>query len=195
MEIALTGMPPIPVEYIIGVAQTKATDAQRRPYVSLVERWGEEQNMADEASQLLKQLREKQEIDVKKMPNDFTPRYRKLDVAKQLIDIIRKINEIISTKQEKWTWAHVMRVMVDEGILFELKKNRFDSIICSMIPDKGIGTVRKNGDYDLLMDKEEPWSLWPKSHIDPVMGSHRTMCNMIAQEFAPVLTSKIIAEY
>lgn len=195
MEETKTGLPPIPVDYVIDVAQTKATDAQRRPYVSLIERWGEEQNMADEASILLKQLREKQVIDVKKMPSDFTPRYRKLDVAKQLIDIIRRINDIISTKQEKWTWAHVMRVMVDEGILFELKKNRFDSIICSMIPDKGLGTVRKNGDYKLLMDQEDSWASWPKSHLDPVMGSHRTMCNMIAQEFAPVLTSKIIAEY
>ena len=195
MEETKTGLPPIPVDYVIDVAQTKATDAKRRPYVDLIERWGEEQNMADEASQLLKQLREKQVIDVKKMPSDFTPRYRKLDVAKQLIDIIRRINDIISTKQEKWTWAHVMRVMVDEGILFELKKNRFDSIICSMIPEKGIGTVRKNGDYDLLMDREDSWASWPKSHIDPVMGSHRTMCNMIALEFAPVLTNKIIAEY
>lgn len=195
MEETKTGLPPIPVDYVIDVAQTKATDAQRRPYVSLIERWGEEQNMADEASILLKQLREKQVIDVKKMPSDFTPRYRKLDVAKQLIDIIRRINDIISTKQEKWTWAHVMRVMVDEGILFELKKNRFDSIICSMIPDKGLGTVRKNGDYKLLMDQEDSWASWPKSHLDPVMGSHRTMCNMIAQEFAPVLTKKIIAEY
>ena len=195
MEETKTGLPPIPVDYVIDVAQTKATDAKRRPYVDLIERWGEEQNMADEASQLLKQLREKQVIDVKKMPSDFTPRYRKLDVAKQLIGIIRRINDIISTKQEKWTWAHVMRVMVDEGILFELKKNRFDSIICSMIPEKGIGTVRKNGDYDLLMDREDSWASWPKSHIDPVMGSHRTMCNMIALEFAPVLTNKIIAEY
>ena len=195
MEETKTGLPPIPVDYVIDVAQTKATDAKRRPYVDLIERWGEEQNMADEASQLLKQLREKQVIDVKKMPSEFTPRYRKLDVAKQLIGIIRRINDIISTKQEKWTWAHVMRVMVDEGILFELKKNRFDSIICSMIPEKGIGTVRKNGDYDLLMDREDSWASWPKSHIDPVMGSHRTMCNMIALEFAPVLTNKIIAEY
>ena len=195
MEETKTGLPPIPVDYVIDVAQTKGTDAKRRPYVDLIERWGEEQKMADEASILLKQLREKQVIDVKKMPSDFTPRYRKLDVAKQLIDIIRKINEIISTKQEKWTWAHVMRVMVDEGILFKLTTNRFDGIICSMIPDKGLGTVRKHGDYKLLMDREDSWTSWPKSHIDPVMGSHRTMCNMIAQEFAPVLTNKIIAEY
>ena len=46
MEMTLTGLPPIPVESILGVAQTKATDVQRRPYVSLIEGWGEEQNMA-----------------------------------------------------------------------------------------------------------------------------------------------------
>ncbi len=195
MEETKTGLPPIPVDYVIDVAQTKGTDAKRRPYVDLIERWGEEQKMADEASILLKQLREKQEIDVKKMPSEFTPNFRKKDVAKQLVEIIRKIDNIISTKSEMWTWAHVMRVMVDEGILFEIKKNRFDSIICSIVPNRGIGTVRKHGDYELLLDQENPWSLWPKSHIDPVMGSHRTMCNMIAQEFAPVLTNKIIAEY
>ena len=195
MEETKTGLPPIPVDYVIDVAQTKATDAKRRPYVDLIERWGEEQKMASEASQLLKQLREKQEIDLKMMPSEFTPNFRKKDVAKQLIEIIRKIDNIISTKSEMWTWAHVMRVMIDEGILFEIKKNRFDTIICSIVPNRGIGTVRKHGDYELLMDQENPWSLWPKSHIDPVMGSHRTMCNMIAQEFAPVLTSKIIAEY
>ena len=46
MEIKLTGLPPIPVEYIIGVAQTKDTDAKRRPYVSLIEDWGKERTDA-----------------------------------------------------------------------------------------------------------------------------------------------------
>ena len=100
MEETKTGLPPIPVDYIIDVAQTKATGAKRRPYVDLIERWGEEQNMADEASQLLKQLRENQVVDVKKMPSEFTPKFRKEDVAKQLIEIIRKIDDIISSRSE-----------------------------------------------------------------------------------------------
>ena len=42
METTLTSIEPIPVEYILGIAQTKATAAQRRPYIELVERWGED---------------------------------------------------------------------------------------------------------------------------------------------------------
>ena len=49
----LTGIEPIPVEYILGVAQTKATDAQRRPYVQLIERWGEEKDCIEETHRLL----------------------------------------------------------------------------------------------------------------------------------------------
>ena len=46
METTLTSIEPIPVEYILGFAQTKATAAQRRPYIELVERWGDEMNCA-----------------------------------------------------------------------------------------------------------------------------------------------------
>lgn len=114
----LTGIDPIPVEYVLGIAQTKATDAQRRPYIDLIERWGDEMNCVDEARRLLRQLRNGQEIDTRKMPREFMPHYRQPEVAEQLIEIIRKIDAVIVAKQEKWTWAHVMRVMVDEGILY-----------------------------------------------------------------------------
>ena len=60
METTLTCMEPIPVEYILGIAQSKATPAQRRPYIELIERWGDEMNRADEARQLLKRLRDGQ---------------------------------------------------------------------------------------------------------------------------------------
>ena len=194
MEIKLTGLPPIPVEYIIGVAQTKDTDAKRRPYVSLIEDWGEEKNMVQEASDLLKQLRDNPEINVKKMPAEFSPKYREPEVAKQLIAIINDINDIISTKSELWTWAHVMRVMIDEGILIKLKVNRFDAIICSMIPGKGRDTVRKSGKYNYLMNQEMPWSMW-SSTIEANLGGEKTICNMIALKFAPILERTIRMEY
>ena len=66
METTLTGIEPIPVEYVLGIAQTKATAAQRRPYIELIERWGDETGHADEASQLLKRLRDGQEIGLRK---------------------------------------------------------------------------------------------------------------------------------
>ena len=194
MDMTITGLPPIPVEYIVGVAQTKDTDAKRRPYVSLIEDWGKEKNMVQEASDLLKQLRDNPEINVKKMPAEFSPKYRKPEVAKQLIAIINDINDIISTKSELWTWAHVMRVMIDEGILIKLKVNRFDAIICSMIPGKGRDTVRKSGKYSYLMAQKMPWSMW-SSTIEANLGGEKTICNMIALKFAPILERTIRMEY
>ena len=137
MEMTLCGIDPIPVEYVLAIAQTKGTDAKRRPYIELIERWGEEQGKEEEARQLLKRLREGQVLDPKKMPREFMPRYRQPEIAEKLIEIVRKIDDIITSKSENWTWAHVMRVMVDEGILYKPSYNRFDAIICSMIPGKG----------------------------------------------------------
>jgi hypothetical protein len=195
MKTSLTGIEPIPVEYILRVAQSKATPAQRRPYVELIERWGEEQNCIDEARQLLKRLRDGQEIDPRKMPREFMPRYRQPEVAEKLIEIVRHIDAVIASKQENWTWAHVMRVMKDEGILYNPTINRFDQLICSMIPNKGRDTVRKHGDYEYIMGQEDPWSLWPaQSYLNPTLAAERSICNQIALEFAPILTRTIRAE-
>ena len=117
METTLTGIEPIPVEYIVGVAQTMRTEAKRRPYIELVERWGEEQNAVDAARRALSRLREGMEIDVHKMPREFMPRFRQPETAEKLIAIVRQIDDIIASKQEQWTWAYVMRVMTDEGII------------------------------------------------------------------------------
>ena len=38
MTTTLTGIEPIPVEFILGIAQSKATQAQRRPYIELIVR-------------------------------------------------------------------------------------------------------------------------------------------------------------
>ena len=195
METTLSGIEPIPVEYVLGIAQTMATAAKRRPYIELIERWGEETGHAEEARQLLKSLREGQVIDAKKMPRDFMPRFRQPEIAEQLIEIVRKIDAVIASKQENWTWAHVMRVMVDEGILYKPTLNRFDTLICSMIPGKGHDTVRKHGDYADIMGQEEPWSFWTQqSYINPTLAAERSICNQIALVFAPILTRAIRAE-
>ena len=154
MEMTISKMKPIPVEYVLAVAQTKGTDAKRRPYIELIERWGEEQGQDEEARQLLRRLREGQELDPQKMPREFMPRFRQPEIAEKLIEIVRKIDDVISSKQENWTWAHVMRVMVDEGILYKPTVNRFDAIICAMIPGKGRDTVRKHGDYEYIMGQD-----------------------------------------
>ena len=195
MKTTLTGIEPIPVEYVLRIAQSKATAAQRRPYIELIERWGEEMNCPDEVQQLLKRLREGQVLDPQKMPREFMPRYRQPEVAEKLIEIIRHIDAVIASKQENWTWAHVMRVMKDEGILYNPTINRFDQLICSMIPNKGRDTVRKHGDYEYIMGQEDPWSLWPvQSYLNPTLAAERSICNQIALEFAPILSRTIRAE-
>jgi hypothetical protein len=195
MKTTLTGIEPIPVEYILRIAQSKATAAQRRPYIELIERWGEEKDCAEETRRLLMRLREGQEIDVNKMPREFMPRYRQPEVAQQLIDIIRHIDAVISSRQENWTWAHVMRVMKDEGILYNPTVNRFDQIICSMVPNKGRDTVRKHGDYVFLLNQKDPWALWPsQAYLNPSLAAERSICNQIALQFAPVLQRKIVVE-
>ena len=194
METTLTGIEPISVEFILGIAQSKATAAQRRPYIELIERWGDEMNRADEARQLLKRLRDGQVLDPQKMPREFMPRFRQPDIAEKLIKIVRKIDGVIVSKSENWTWAHVMRVMVDEGILYKPTINRFDQLICSMIPDKGRDTVRKHGDYD-IMNQKEPWSAWTQqAYINPTLAAERVICNQIAHEFSPILTRNIRLE-
>ena len=195
METTLTGIEPIPVEYVLAIAQSKATQAQRRPYIELIEQWGVETGCTEQARQLLRRLREGQVLDPKKMPREFMPRFRQPEVAEKLIEIVRKIDTVIATKQENWTWAHVMRVMVDEGILYKPTVNRFDQIICSMIPDKGRDTVRKHGNYTYLMSQEDPWSLWPSTYINPVLAAERSICNQIALEFTTILPRTIRAEF
>ena len=195
MTTTQTGIEPIPVEFVLGIAQSKGTPAQRRPYTELIERWGDETNCADEARQLLKRLRDGQVIDPRKMPREFMPRYRQPEVAEKLIEIVRQIDDVIASKQENWTWAHVMRVMVDEGILYRPTINRFDQLICAMIPDKGRDTVRKHGDYEYIMGQEEPWPAWPsQSYLNPTLAAERSICNQIALQFVPVLTRTIRAE-
>ena len=196
MKTTLTGIEPIPVEYILRIAQSKATAAQRRPYIELIERWGEETGCPDDAQRMLKCLREGQVLDPSKMPREFMPRYRQLEVAEKLIEIVRKIDDVIASKQENWTWAHVMRVMCDEGILYKPTINRFDQLICAMIPNKGRDTVRKHGDYAFIMEEQEdPWTLWPKdSYLNPTLAAERSICNQIALEFAPILTRTIRLE-
>lgn len=196
MKTTLTGIEPIPVEYILRIAQSKATAAQRRPYIELIERWGEETGCPDDAQRMLKCLREGQVLDPSKMPREFMPRYRQPEVAEKLIEIIRHIDAVIASKQENWTWAHVMRVMCDEGILYKPTINRFDQLICAMIPNKGRDTVRKHGDYAFIMEEQEdPWTLWPKDfYLNPTLAAERSICNQIALEFAPLLTRSIRLE-
>ena len=99
-----------------------------------------------------------------------------------LIQILRKIEDVIQSDAEMWTWAHVMRVMVDENILMAgVSPNRFDTIVCSLIPGKGKDTVRKNGDYSIMRDRSKTYrELSSIAYLNPQEASaHKDHCGKI----------------
>lgn len=195
MDQIETSIKPIPISYIVEHANTKTTEARKMPYTELILKWGKDIGCEKEAKLAVKGVAEDVIISADNMPKDFTPRFRQKEVAEKLMEIIRCIDDKISTDQENWTWAHVMKVMIDEGIIFGITPNKFDTLIRGMIPGKRKDTIRKHGDYSIIKD-EAPWSEWTsQSHINPGEAADRMLCMMIAQEFSPVLTRKIALEY
>ena len=186
----------IPLSYIVEFAKSQPTQAKRQAFVNLIRFWAE--NGGDEmaAVKAILEIQGGQMISASCMPREFLPMFRSEIIATKLIAIIRKIDVTISTKAENWDWAHVMRVMIDEGIILtSTTPNKFDQLICAMIPGKGRDNVRKNGDYCIL-DRKEPWTQWTKlSHLNPQEAQDRMICNMIAKEFEPVLRRKIVIDY
>jgi hypothetical protein len=86
-----------------------------------------------------------------------------------------------------WTWAYVMRVMVDENILTTKVVSHFDELVCGLI-SKGKDTVRKNGDYNELMSRKESYHFWPKDYkIGKELAHDRFFCYEVFNELAAVL--------
>ena len=186
----------IPLSYIVEYAKAQPTQAKRQAFVNLIHFWKDNGGDLAEAIKAILEIQGGQVINANNMPREFMPYYRSETIAVKLIDIIRKIDEKIASKEDNWDWAHVMRVMIDEGIILtNTTPNKFDQLICAMVPGKGRENVRKNGDYSIL-DRNEPWTQWTKqSHLNPQEAQDRTICNMIAKEFQPVLRRKIIMDY
>lgn len=195
MKKTLTELPAISVEFVVGHAQAKNTENQRKPYVELIKSWAEHEGMDEEGLQAIRRIAGQQQMDAQHMPKEFYQQYRQGEKAEQLIKTIQLINEKIVNNEEKWTWALVMRVMIDENILLaNISVNRYDAIICAMIPGKGRDTVRKNGDYSIMEDRNRTYHTWSSlSHLHPQEASNRDLCIQIAQLFAPILSRKIIS--
>lgn len=186
---------PIPIDFITAHTKAMNTVARRKPFVELVAKWADRIGNPQLGKWFQSEVGGGQIIDAEHMPKDFMPYYRQPEVAARLIEIVRAVDVKISSGTERWTWAHVMRVMYDEGIIFKITVNRFDSVITSMIPGKGKDNVRHHGDYT-IMNKEEGWPLWTKtSYQNPVEAENRTVCDMIAMEFVPVLKRKVTQDY
>ena len=186
----------IPLGIIVEYAKAQSTQARRQAFVNLIRFWADNGGDLEAAVKAILEIQGGQVISAGNMPREFMPYYRSETIAVKLIDIIRKIDERIAAKEDNWDWAHVMRVMIDEGIILtNTTPNKFDQLICAMVPGKGRDNVRKNGDYSIL-DRNEPWTQWTKqSHLNPQEAQDRTICNMIAIEFQPVLRRKIIMDY
>jgi hypothetical protein len=186
----------IPLGYIVEYAKAQPTQAKRQAFVNLIRFWADNGGDLAEAIKAILEIQGGQVINANNMPREFMPYYRSETIAAKLIDIIRKIDEKIASKEDNWDWAHVMRVMIDEGIILtNTTPNKFDQLICAMVPGKGRDNVRKSGDYKIL-ERKEPWTQWIKqSHLDPQEAQDRMICNMIAKEFEPVLRRKIIMDY
>ena len=201
----MTQLQPIPVEFVVGHAQTKNTDGRRKPYIELIRQWAEHEGMEDEGLVAVRRLMNSAQIDAEHMPREFYQMYRSGDKATQLIKIINDINNVILSGEEMWTWAHVMRVMhmrdsitgvmIDENILMaNVSVNRFDALICSMIPGKGRDTVRKNGEYCLVKNRTDSYHTWlSNSMIHPLQATNREICQQIVERFAPILSRRIHA--
>ena len=73
-----------------------------------------------------------------------------------------------------------MKVMLDEGLLIVKIPNKFDRLICSMIPDKGIDTVRKND--------TRSWRNWISNpHDDWQEAAKREICKEIYGFLKPLV--------
>ena len=186
----------IPLSYMVEYAKARQTEANRQAFVNLIHFWADNGGDLESAVKAILEIQGGQVISANSMPQEVMPYDRSEPIAVQLIDISRKMDEKIASKEDNWDWAHVLRVMIDEGIILtNTTPNKFDQLICAMVPGKGRDTVRKNGDYSIL-DHKDPWPLWTKeSHLNPQEAQDRTICNMIAKEFQPVLRRKIIMDF
>lgn len=69
----------------------------------------------------------------------------------------------------------------------QIKVNRFDSIICSMIPGKGKDTVRKKGDYSIMLDRSSSYRTWSITSLNPIEAYNRSICDEIVKKLKPIL--------
>ncbi|SHK98413.1 hypothetical protein [Xylanibacter ruminicola] len=162
MNIKDIQLPAIPVDFVLQQGEKEHTEAKRRPYSTLIRTWAEHEGKAEVGDMIANKLNLGKESDKLKnlqdLPNSVAPKYRKGAKAEKLVNTVRLINDRIQN-DSNWTWALVMKVMLDEGLLMVNIPNKFDRLICSMIPDKNRDTVRKNGDYSVI-DDSRSWHNW-----------------------------------
>ncbi len=190
MDSKETRLTPIPVDFVIEQGLNEHTEAKRRPYRTLITTWAEHEGMSEQGETIVSQLDTGKEIkrlkDLQDLPSTIAPKYRKGEKAEQLVMIIREINTRVEN-DENWNWALVMKVMLDEGLLMTNIPNKFDRLMLSMIPGKGVDTVRKSGDYSIIEERRS-WHRWISNPNDDWKeAANRTVCEEIYAYFRPLL--------
>ncbi len=191
MKSKETQLTPIPIDFVVEQGLLEHTEAKRRPYRTLITAWADHEDMAPLGEKAASRLNTGKEVerltDLQDLPNSVAPKYRKGEKAEQLVRIVRKINDRVGN-DSNWTWALVMKVMLDEGLVMTNIPNKFDRLICSMVEGKGIDTVRKNGDYSIIKI-ERSWHKWINNpHDDWKEANDRAVCEEIYELFLPLLT-------
>ena len=179
---------PIAVDFVVEQGLQEKTEAKRRPYIALIRRWAQHEGRAELGERLASPLT--LVVGAPKLDsqlNQLTKKYREGERLQRLVRVVRDIDATIKVNCN-WTWAHVMRVLMDEGVLMTNIPNRFDRLMCSMIPGKGIDNVRKNGDYSLI-ETHRSWRSWIENYKDDwEEANNRAICKEIYDVLEPALS-------
>ncbi len=179
---------PIAVDFVVEQGLQEKTVAKRRPYISLIRRWAQREGRAELGERIASSLA--LAVGSPKLDDylfALNAKYREGERLQQLMKAVLELDNMIKVNSN-WTWAHVMRVLMDEGVLMTNIPNRFDRLVCSMIPGKGIDNVRHNGNYDMVTSSRS-WRNWLDDYsIDWDEAINRAICKEIFDFLAPFLS-------
>lgn len=186
-----TQLEAIPVDFVVELGLKDETQNSRAPYSALIRTWGEHTGKAEigrvaasrlDCDDLLSQLK-----TGTKNIYSLMPTYRTGKKANMLIKIVREIDERIKV-DSNWKWSYAMKVMLDAKIIMTNIPNKFDTLICWMIPGKGKDNVRKSGNYNIITNEDRPWSKFcdmPNVNFNEAMD--REICSQIYELIKPIL--------
>lgn len=185
-------LPAIPVDFVVEAGlKSNATEAKRRPYISLINDWAVHEGMTEASELYVSRLRpdgqQAASLNEQELKLLLKPRYRDPQTIGMLREILAEIDIRIKQNPNTWTWAHVMRVMYDGDILCTNINSRFDNFVCSLVPGKKKDSVRKNGDY-MMMKPTTPWHRWKCDNSQVENEAHHyMMCKEVYQEFKALI--------
>lgn len=182
----------IPVDFVVELGLKDETENSRAPYSTLIRTWAEHEGKAEIGKKAASRL-DKDDLLSQLKPGtkniySLMPTYRTGKKANMLIKVVRQIDEHIKVDCY-WKWAHAMKVMMDAKIIMTNVPNKFDALICWMIPGKGKDNVRKSGNY-CIIDEKRHWRDFcdmPNINYDEYMD--REVCSQIYELFKPLLGS------